>query len=237
MEHTKELIRRAQAGDSAAADLLIAENTGLIHSVAARFRGRGTDPEDLYQIGAIGFLKCIEHFDFSYDVRLSTYAVPMILGELRRFFRDNGAVKVSRSLKELAWHAAQIREKLLTEENREPTVEELALLLNTTREELILAAEAGREVESLDAPLSHQEDGTALRLMDKLPSPEHDSFLVRLSLTEAIKTLEKTEQQIITLRYFRDQTQSETAKYIGISQVQVSRIEKRVLKRLRKEME
>ena len=211
MEQTYEWIRLAQAGDAAAKDNLLQENSGLIWSVVGRFRGRG-EPEDLYQIGAIGLLKCIEKFDFSYDVKFSTYAVPMILGEIKRFLRDDGTVKVSRSLKELA-------ERLEVE-----------------KEELVLALESTKDVESLYASVDGNE-GT-LQLIDKLAdNTESEKMMERLSLMEALEHLDAKQRQIIILRYFQDRTQADVARYIGISQVQVSRIEKRVLSELRKHLQ
>ena len=165
MEQTYEWIRLAQAGDAAAKDNLLQENSGLIWSVVGRFRGRG-EPEDLYQIGAIGLLKCIEKFDFSYDVKFSTYAVPMILGEIKRFLRDDGTVKVSRSLKELAWRAKRLQEAAMQEESRELSLQELAERLEVEKEELVLALESTKDVESLYASVDGNE-GT-LQLIDKL---------------------------------------------------------------------
>ena len=211
MEQTYEWIRLAQAGDAAAKNSLLQENSGLIWSVVGRFRGRG-EPEDLYQIGAIGLLKCIEKFDFSYDVKFSTYAVPMILGEIKRFLRDDGTVKVSRSLKELA-------ERLEVE-----------------KEELVLALESTKDVESLYASVDGNE-GT-LQLIDKLTdNTENEKVMERLSLMEALEHLDAKQRQIIILRYFQDRTQADVARCIGISQVQVSRIEKRVLSELRKHLQ
>lgn len=237
MEHTFALIQKAQQGDQEAKDALLRENSGLIWSVVRRFKGRGADQEDLYQIGAIGLLKCIDKFDFAYDVKLSTYAVPMVMGEIRRFLRDDGAVKVSRSLKELAMRAKRLQEKTMLEENREMTLQELAKALEVGKEELVLALEAGREVESLYASSSGGEDNP-LRLIDKLSdTSEHEKMLERLSLKEAMGTLEEKERQIIWMRYFQDRTQADVAREIGISQVQVSRIEKKTLLRMRRAME
>ena len=230
MEQTYEWIRLAQAGDAAAKNSLLQENSGLIWSVVGRFRGRG-EPEDLYQIGAIGLLKCIEKFDFSYDVKFSTYAVPMILGEIKRFLRDDGTVKVSRSLKELAWRA-----KRLQEESRELSLQELAERLEVEKEELVLALESTKDVESLYASVDGNE-GT-LQLIDKLAdNTENEKVMERLSLMEALEHLDAKQRQIIILRYFQDRTQADVARCIGISQVQVSRIEKRVLSELRKHLQ
>lgn len=231
MEHVYEYIRRAQAGDAAAKDQLLQENAGLIWSVVRRFNGRG-EQEDLYQIGAIGLLKCIEKFDFSYDVKFSTYAVPMIMGEIRRFLRDDGTVKVSRSLKELSYRAKKLQDQALKEENRELTLQEMAEALEVEQGELLLALESGREVESLYGTQPGREED--LQLIDKLAdTTENEKMLERLSLMEALEHLDAKERQIIILRYFQDRTQSDVAKCIGISQVQVSRIEKRVLSHMR----
>ena len=220
MEQTYEWIRLAQAGDAAAKDNLLQENSGLIWSVVGRFRGRG-EPEDLYQIGAIGLLKCIEKFDFSYDVKFSTYAVPMILGEIKRFLRDDGTVKVSRSLQE---------------ESRELSLQELAERLEVEKEELVLALESTKDVESLYASVDGNE-GT-LQLIDKLTdNTENEKVMERLSLMEALEHLDAKQRQIIILRYFQDRTQADVARCIGISQVQVSRIEKRVLSELRRHLQ
>ena len=234
MEHTYELIRKAQAGDHSAKELLVEENARLIWSVVRRFQGRG-EAEDLFQIGAIGLLKCIEKFDFGFDVKFSTYAVPMIMGEIKRFLRDDGQVKVSRGLKELAYRARKLQEQILAEENRELTLQEMTLLLEVEKEELILALEAGREVESLYAPAAGSQNGdTPLSLIDRLAdASENEKMLERLSLKEALEHLDAKERQIILMRYFQDRTQSDVAKVIGISQVQVSRIEKKILSRMR----
>ncbi len=236
MERIYELIRRAQAGDSAAKNEILQENAGLIWSVVRRFQGRA-EQEDLYQIGAIGLLKCIDKFDFSFDVRFSTYAVPMIMGEIKRFLRDDGAVKVSRGLKELAFRAKKLQDKAMAEENREMSLLELATALDVEKEELVLAMEAGREVESLYAAAGGQSDAP-LQLIDKLSDgTEAEKMMERLSLMEALEHLDAKERQIIILRYFQDKTQTDVAKRIGISQVQVSRIEKRVLQQMRQALE
>lgn len=237
MEDIYACIKRAQAGDTVAKEQLLQENSGLIWSVVRRFSGRG-EQEDLYQIGAIGLLKCIEKFDFSYDVKFSTYAVPMIMGEIKRFLRDDGTVKVSRSLKELSCRAKRLQEKILKEENRELTLQEMANRLEVEKEELLLAMESGREVESLYASQGGNNGDTPLQLIDKLAdTTENEKMMERLSLTEALEHLNAKERQIITMRYFQDRTQSDVAKCIGISQVQVSRIEKRVLSQMRKALQ
>ncbi|WP_405729582.1 SigF/SigG family RNA polymerase sporulation sigma factor [Anaerotignum sp.] len=234
MESVYSLIERAQQGDQRAIEQILQENSGLIWSVVRRFHGRG-EQEDLYQIGAIGLLKCIEHFNFSYDVKFSTYAVPMIMGEIRRFLRDDGTVKVSRSLKELAYRAKRMQENILKTENREPSIEGLAEKLSVEKEELILALESAKEVESLYAAKGNEEG--SFQLIDQLAdSSENERMLDRISLKEALEHLNIKERQIIMMRYFQDKTQTDVAKYIGISQVQVSRIEKRVLQQMKESM-
>ena len=234
MDKTYEYIQRAQNGDMDAKELLIRENSGLIWSVVRRFYGRG-EQEDLYQLGAIGLLKCIEKFDFNYDVKFSTYAVPMIMGEIRRFLRDDGTIKVSRSLKELAYRAKQLEENILKAENREPSVTELANKLCVEKEDLIFALESVKDVESLYAA-KRKEDGS-MQLIDQLADhSENEKMLERISLKEALTHLDAKERQIIIMRYFQDKTQTDVAKCIGISQVQVSRIEKRVLQQMKESL-
>lgn len=234
MESVYRLIQRAQQGDEKAKEQLLQENSGLIWSVVRRFYGRG-EQEDLYQLGAIGLLKCIEKFDFNYDVKFSTYAVPMIMGEIRRFLRDDGTIKVSRSLKELAYRAKQLQENILKAENREPSVTELANKLSVEKEDLIFALESVKDVESLYAAQG-REDGS-MQLIDQLADhSENEKMLERISLKEALTHLDAKERQIIIMRYFQDKTQTDVAKCIGISQVQVSRIEKRVLHQMKESL-
>ena len=234
MESVYRLIQRAQQGDEKAKEQLLQENSGLIWSVVRRFYGRG-EQEDLYQLGAIGLLKCIEKFDFNYDVKFSTYAVPMIMGEIRRFLRDDGTIKVSRSLKELAYRAKQLEENILKAENREPSVTELANKLSVEKEDLIFALESVKDEESLYAA-KRKEDGS-MQLIDQLADhSENEKMLERISLKEALTHLDAKERQIIIMRYFQDKTQTDVAKCIGISQVQVSRIEKRVLQQMKESL-
>lgn len=233
MDRTREYIRQAQQGNQKAKETLLQENAGLIWNIVKRFYGRGYDPEDLYQIGAIGLLKCIDKFDFSYDVKFSTYAVPMILGEIRRFCRDDGMLKVSRTLKSLAAQAAQMREKLMKEQERDVTVQELADGLGISLEELLPALEATKDVESLSTAVYEGENGKKTELSERLGKAEEEEIVDRLFLQEVLNTLPKRERQILMMRYFGDYTQSQIAACLGISQVQVSRIEKRVLTQIR----
>lgn len=191
--------------------------------------------EDLFQIGSIGLLKAIDKFDLDYDVKFSTYAVPMISGEIRRFLRDDGMIKVSRSLKELSYRSLKAGEKLTDRLGREPTMEELSEELGVEKEELVQAMEAGGEVDSLYRPI-HQKEGSEIRLLDKIEEKEksEDKILDRMMLKELLETLNADERRLIWLRYFADRTQSDVGKIMGISQVQVSRMEKRIMENLRR---
>ena len=191
--------------------------------------------EDLFQIGSIGLLKAIDKFDLTYNVKFSTYAVPLISGEIKRFLRDDGMIKVSRSLKEIAYKSVQARERLISSLGREPTIEELSEEVGVEREELVQAMEAGCEIESIYRPV-HQKEGSEIRLLDKLEEKEkrEDKILDLIVLKELLETLDEEEKQLIFLRYFADRTQSDVGKIMGISQVQVSRSEKRIIEKLRK---
>ena len=234
MDHTIALIRKSHDGDEVARTQLVEENVGLIWCVVRRFLGRGVESEDLFQIGSIGLLKAIDKFDFSYEVKFSTYAVPMISGEIQRFLRDDGMIKVSRSLKELAYKAFLAREKLQEILQREPTLEELADKMQIEKEELVMALEASGEVESLYKPV-YQKDGNEVPLLEKLEEKEsqEEKVLNKMLLSKLLEELDKEERQLIYMRYFANKTQMEIGQALGISQVQVSRMEKRILKRMR----
>lgn len=237
MDNILALIGRAHQGDKRARDILTEENMGLVHSIAARFKNRGVEMEDLVQIGCIGLLKAIDKFDLSYDVKFSTYAVPMITGEIKRFLRDDGMVKVSRSLKEMAAKAYALREQLILEKGREPQIEELAKELGVSREELVLAMDSQGQVESLQKTI-YQSDGNEISLGERLPQEENQQEKVvnRMFLEQALNMLDKKERELIYLRFFQDRTQSSIAGELGMSQVQVSRMEKKILKRLREKL-
>lgn len=237
MDHTLALIRRSHQGDKEARDTLFKENTGLIYSVAKRFLGRGVEMEDLFQIGSIGLLKAVDHFDPSYEVRFSTYAVPMIVGEIKRFLRDDGILKVSRSLKENCGRIYQAKEKLEKELGREPGLDEIAAEVELSLEEVILALESTAEVESLHKTI-YQGDGNDISLMDRLPEKENgqEQALDRIFLDEMLQSLDARERQLIGMRYFQNRTQTEIAAELGVSQVQVSRMEKRILKKLKEKI-
>ena len=237
MDHTLALIIKSQQGDKEARDTIFEENAGLVYSVAKRFLGRGVEMEDLVQIGSIGLLKAIDHFDRSYDVRFSTYAVPMILGEIRRYLRDDGILKVGRSLKENCVRIYSAREKLEKELGREPVLEEIAAAAELSVEEALISLESGAEVESLHK-IIYQGDGNDISLMDRLQEKENgqDLALNRIFLDEILQKLKVKERQLIYMRYFKDMTQTEIAAELGISQVQVSRMEKRILKQLKEQL-
>ena len=234
MNQTLALIARAQEGDNEAAEQLIKENSGLIWSVVKKFAKRGYEPDDLYQIGSIGLLKCIRKFDSSFDVKFSTYAIPMIIGEIKRFLRDDGMIKVSRPMKEMATKARYATEMLMAKLGRQPTINELSQEIGVGTEELLIAMEAGLDVESLHATI-YQGDGSPIFLIDKVAQRNDDSeqTINILALKQLIERLKPKERQVIILRYFQDKTQMEVAKAIGVSQVQVSCIEKKVLNALK----
>lgn len=234
MDHTLELIKRAQQGDDEAKDQLVNENMGLVWSLVRRFSGRGYELEDLFQIGSIGLLKSINKFDMRFNVKFSTYAVPMIVGEIKRFLRDDGMIKVSRSLKETAYKARMMKEELIKEFNREPTISEIAAGLDMPIEDVVEALESSVDVESLSA-IIYQGDGKPVTLSDKIDeSPTAQNSLIdKMVLGEMIDRLLPIERQLIMMRYFEDRTQTEIAQSLNISQVQVSRIEKRILKKMK----
>ena len=230
MEAMLELLRRAQAGDKAACERLVEENAGLIWSIARRYFGRGVEADDLYQLGALGFLKAIAGFDLHYGTQFSTYAVPKIAGEIRRFLRDDGAVKVSRSVKERSAAIKKERQRLTSELGREPTVSELSEALGIAPEEIASAELATTSAESIQRQTGEE----GITLEDVLSGPEmEEGILERMALREALKNLSERERLVIELRYFHSLTQQKVAGVIGVSQVQVSRIEKKALERLR----
>lgn len=230
MSNTEELIRRAQAGDRDASEALVTKNSGLIWSVARRFMGRGAEADDLYQLGCLGFLKAVEGFDLSYGTQFSTYAVPKISGEIRRFLRDDGAVKVSRSLKEQAVSIKVARNHLATVLGREPTLQEISRQTGFTPEEIALAENATAATESIQRECGDE----GFSLENILTDTESEEKMVeRIALMQAISKLPEREEMVIRLRYFHALTQERVAKVLEVSQVQVSRIEKKALGHLR----
>ena len=233
MTRQEELLRAAQAGDRQASEALVTENSGLIWSVVRRFMGRGTEPDDLYQLGCLGFLKAVEGFDTEYGTQFSTYAVPKIAGEIRRFLRDDGAIKVSRSLKERSATIKMCRSQLLSALGREPTVMEISRQTGLTPEEIAMAETATAATESIQDPAG--EDGFTLENI--LTDTESEEALVeKISLRQAVGALPEREAMVIRLRYFHGLTQDRVSKVLGVSQVQVSRIEKKALGKLREMM-
>ena len=231
MTDVREQLQRAQAGDKEARNYLVQENIGLVKHIVSRYTARGVEKEDLFQIG---ILKAIDYFDLSYDVRFSTYAVPMIAGEIRRFMRDNGAIKVSRSIKDNRAAVNRSREQLLEKLGREPTLSEIVKDVGMSMEDVLLAVNSGQEVASLQQTI-YDGDGSSIRLMDKLSarSGEGDAALDRMMLADSLSALDQREREIIVLRFYYDQTQSQIAKRMGVSQVQVSRLEKRILRKMK----
>lgn len=226
-EEVKKLIFQSQNGDKAARDYLVEQNVRLVWSVVQRFINRGYDPDDLFQIGSIGLIKSIDKFDLTYDVRFSTYAVPMIIGEIQRFIRDDGTVKVSRTLKETGNKIRRAKDTLTKKLGRSPSIHELAEELDLSVEDIIHAEEASRTPQSIHETV-FENDGDPITLLDQIPLDDSKWF-EKLSLEEAIQNLSERERLIVYLRYYKDQTQSEVAERLGISQVQVSRIEKKLL--------
>ncbi|HHT93033.1 MAG TPA: RNA polymerase sporulation sigma factor, SigF/SigG family [Clostridiaceae bacterium] len=242
-EKSRELLIKAANGDNEAMSALVEKNTGLVWSVVKRFTNRGVEPEDLYQIGTIGLMKAIRNFDTSYNVCFSTYAVPMIAGEIKRYLRDDGIIKISRQTKELYVKAKGVSEIMSREKGREPTLKELAERLDVDVETLTMALEAGQTPESIYA-VTNDNDSSPLYLIDKLADEntqgqdnDMNELLERMALVNAIKKLDKTEQQIIILRYFKEMTQVKIAELLGLSQVQVSRLEKKILKKIRNNLD
>lgn len=231
-EGTIELIDKAKKGDRQAQTILVEKNIGLVWSMVKRFQNRGYETDDLFQIGCIGLIKAINKFDNSFDVKFSTYAVPMIIGEIKRFIRDDGIIKVSRSLKEMSNRARVTREIMTKELGREPTVGEMASRLNTKVEDLVMAMEAGLTPESLYSTVG-EGDNSPVLLIDRVDSEYNANneldLIDKIALRQVLDTLNAREKQIIILRYFKEKTQVQIAKMLGISQVQVSRIEKRIL--------
>lgn len=230
-----DIILKAQSGDTDAESYIVSQNLGLVRSVVKRFLNRGCEYEDLVQIGSIGLLKAIKKFDCSYNVRFSTYAIPMIIGEIKRFLRDDGIIKVSRSIKEIAIKANACKENIEKNFGREPTISELAAEMDIPPEDLVIAMDSINSTQSLYEVI-HQDDGSPVLLIDKIQNENlEDMDLVdKIALREVLATLEPRERQIIMMRYFQEKTQCQVAEMLGISQVQVSRIEKKILDKLKK---
>src|SRR5699024_10007936 len=234
-EEVRKLISESQAGDKKARDYLVERNVRLVWSVVQRFINRGYDPEDLFQIGSIGLIKAIDKFDLTYEVRFSTYAVPMIIGEIQRFIRDDGTIKVSRTLKELGHKVRREKEELTKQFKRSPTVSEVALALEVTAEEVVQAEEAIRNPHSIHETV-YENEGEPITLLDQIADENDGGWFDRILLEEAIDRLTERVRLIVYLRYFKDQTQTEVAERLSISQVQVSRLEKKILQEMKEQM-
>lgn len=235
-ENNKQDIELAQKGDQEALERLIVNNNGLIWSIVKRFNGRGYELEDLYQIGCLALIKAIKRFDSNFEVQISTYAVPYILGEIKKYIRDDNPVKISRSIKELNMKIVSIQNEYLTKNGRELTIEELTNILKVEKEDVIIALDSARCVESLDKE-TNDEDKRGL--IDTISSNKDEEQIVvnRLTINSLLEKLEKREKEIILLRYYKGKTQSQVGKILGITQVQVSRIEKKILDRMRLNLE
>lgn len=235
-EEVKALILQSQQGDQEARDELIQKNMRLVWSVVQRFINRGYEPEDLFQIGCIGLLKSVDKFDLSYNVKFSTYAVPMIIGEIQRFIRDDGTVKVSRSLKEMSNKIRRAKDELSKVFGRTPTISEISAHLELTPEEVIMAQEASRTPSSIHETV-YENDGDPITLLDQIADHSENKWFEKIALKEAIALLDEREKLIVYLRYYKDQTQTEVAERLGISQVQVSRLEKKILSQMKSRMD
>ena len=238
-EEKQALMKRVRAGDEEARRDMICGNLRLVLSIVQRFVGRKENPDDLFQVGCIGLIKAVDHFDIEKEVMFSTYAVPMIVGEVRRYLRDSASVRISRSVRDLAYKSLQAREELSVALNRDPTPDEIAAHIGVPREHIVNAMEAIIEPISLYEPV-FTENGDSLYVIDQLSDTSRDStdesWLENIALREAVKTLTPREQKIISLRYYKDKTQMEIAAEIGISQAQVSRVEKAALEKLRRQL-
>ena len=235
MNQNEQLLRRAREGDKSAKDALVSANLGLVHHIVKRFIGRGVETEDLFQIGSIGLLKAIEHFNIEFGVQFSTYAVPMIEGEIKRFLRDDGMIKVSRSIKENGIKISRAVNEYMQQYGKEPTVLELSDMTKLSDEDIVMAMEASNDVESLYKTIPGNE-GNEQFLVDKLSGRvnEEEKIIDTVLLKQLLNTLSQVEKDLLKARYFEDKTQVQVAMELGISQVQVSRLEKKILMGLRK---
>ncbi len=235
-EEKIELLKKIKDGDEKARETLIKGNLRLVLSVIQRFTGRGETPDDLFQVGCIGLIKAIDNFSLEFGVKFSTYAVPMILGEIKRYIRDNGQLRVSRSLRDLAYRAMQAKEQLTNEKKRDPTIEEIAERIESKREDVVIALEAVTEPVSLYEPV-FSEGGDTIYVMDQIGDKNDDNnWLEEIALKEAIAALGNREKRILSLRFFQGKTQVEVANEIGISQAQVSRLEKGALNKIKSQI-
>lgn len=234
-EETLELVKKAQSGDESAKETLVNENSPLIKSVIRWFRGKGVENDDLYQLGCMGFLKAINNFDCSFNVKFSTYVVPMIVGEIKRFMRDDGAVKVSRAIKGLNLKINKYVDAFFVENSKKPTISEIAIHFQIEEQDVVLAMDSAKMPVSLYTPFEDgEEDG--LTIIDRFDGQENEDFVDKFALKDMIDKLDERDKKIILMRYFYDKTQSEIAQRLGVSQVQVSRLENKILENLRKKL-
>ncbi len=236
-EETMELLRRTKAGDQKAREELISGNLRLVLSVIQKFAGRGENVDDLFQVGCIGLIKAVDNFNIDLDVRFSTYGVPMIVGEIRRYLRDNSALRVSRSMRDTAYKVLQAKEQYLSEHQKEPTIDEISKILGLRREDVVTALDAIMDPVSLFDPV-YSDGGDALCVMDQVRDAKNtdDSWLERIALKEAISRLGERERRILAMRFFQGKTQMEVSAEVGISQAQVSRLEKNAINQIRKDL-
>ncbi len=235
-EETLELIKKAQAGDEQAKETLVQENSPLIKSVIRWFKDKGVEYEDLYQLGCMGFLKAINRFDTTYNVKFSTYVVPMVVGEIKRFMRDDGAVKVSRAIKGLNIKINKFSDEFFAKHDRKATLSEIAEHFKISEQEVVLAMDSAKMPVSLYTPFDDgEEDG--LTIIDRFDGEQNEDFVEKFALKDMIDSLDERDKKIILMRYFYDKTQSEIAKRLGVSQVQISRLENKILENLRKKLE
>ena len=233
-EETLDLIKKAQSGDELAKETLVNENSPLIKSVIRWFKDKGIEYDDLYQLGCMGFLKAINRFDVNYNVKFSTYVVPMVVGEIKRFMRDDGSVKVSRAIKTLNIKINRFCEQFFAQNSRQATIADIAQHFKITEQEVVLTMDSAKMPVSLYTQLDDEEDG--LMLVDRFNVDENDDFVDKFALKDLIENLEERDKKIILMRYFYDKTQSEIAERLGVSQVQVSRLENKILENLRKKL-
>lgn len=236
-EETMELLRRAKGGDLSAREKLIEGNLRLVLSVIQKFSSRGENVDDLFQVGCVGLIKAIDNFDINQPVRFSTYGVPMIIGEIRRYLRDNSAIRVSRSMRDTAYRILQVRDRLISENQREPTVEQIAKALDIPREEVVFAMDAITDPVSLYEPV-YSDGGDAICVMDQVSDTQDtdENWTDRIALKEALKRLDDRERRILSLRFYEGKTQMEVSAEVGISQAQVSRLEKGAINTIKKNL-
>ena len=236
-EETMELLRRTKAGDQKAREELISGNLRLVLSVIQKFAGRGENVDEVFQVGCIGLIKAVDNFNIDLDVRFSTYGVPMIVGEIRRYLRDNSALRVSRSMRDTAYKVLQAKEQYLSEHQKEPTIDEISKILGLRREDVVTALDAIMDPVSLFDPV-YSDGGDALCVIDQVRDAKNtdDSWLERIALKEAISRLGERERKILAMRFFQGKTQMEVSAEVGISQAQVSRLEKNAINQIRKDL-